>query len=228
MTQEEKAKRYDEALERARRIYDTDRVSGIELTTCEEIFPELAKSEDEKIRKNLIKLFTSWKGKIKLDNDIPVEDVLLWLEKQAEQKSTDKVEPKFKAGDTIKLKNGDGLEWTIERIQDDGWCTIACADRDEFILLDDNWELVEQKPAWNEEDERHLNSIIKRTVAYGDSSVYGLIKDDIDWIKSLRHQNRWKPSDEQIDVLDEVIRNPYLSTAEYNGLIALKKQLKAL
>ena len=54
-------------------------------------------------------------------------------------------------------------------------------------------------------------------------------KDDwftTDWLKSL--ESKWKPSDEQIDVLDEVIKNPYLSTAEYNGLIALREQFKAL
>lgn len=54
-------------------------------------------------------------------------------------------------------------------------------------------------------------------------------KDDwftTDWLKSL--DSKWKPSNEQIEALNEVIRNPYLSTAEYNGLIALREQLKAL
>ena len=54
-------------------------------------------------------------------------------------------------------------------------------------------------------------------------------KDDwftTDWLKSL--ESKWKPSDGNMEALNEVIRNPYLSTAEYNGLIALKEQLKAL
>ena len=54
-------------------------------------------------------------------------------------------------------------------------------------------------------------------------------KDDwftTDWLKSL--DSKWKPSNEQMEALNEVIRNPYLSTAEYNGLIALREQLKAL
>ena len=54
-------------------------------------------------------------------------------------------------------------------------------------------------------------------------------KDDwftIDWLKSL--ESKWKLSDEHVNVLDKVISNPYLSTAEYNGLVALKEQLKAL
>jgi hypothetical protein len=54
-------------------------------------------------------------------------------------------------------------------------------------------------------------------------------KDDwftTDWLKSL--ESKWKPSDGNMEALNEVIRNPYLSTAEYNGLIALREQLKAL
>ena len=47
-------------------------------------------------------------------------------------------------------------------------------------------------------------------------------------LKSLKDRFTWKPSDEQMEVLNEVIRNPYLSTAEYNGLIALREQFKAL
>ena len=54
-------------------------------------------------------------------------------------------------------------------------------------------------------------------------------KDDwftTDWLKSL--ESKWKPSNEQMEALNEVIRNPYLSTVEYNGLIALREQFKAL
>ena len=54
-------------------------------------------------------------------------------------------------------------------------------------------------------------------------------KDDwftTDWLKSL--DSKWKPSNEQMEALNEVIRNPYLSTVEYNGLIALREQFKAL
>jgi hypothetical protein len=56
----------------------------------------------------------------------------------------------------------------------------------------------------------------------------GIIDENIKYLKSLRPQSHWKPSDEQMDALDEVIRNPHLSTAEYNVLIAFKEQLKQL
>ena len=48
ITEKEKAKAYDEAIERAKKLYS----NGI----AEEIFPELKESKDEKIRKELILL----------------------------------------------------------------------------------------------------------------------------------------------------------------------------
>ena len=56
MIEKEKAEAYDKALERARAINngkDVDVESGT--TICEYIFPELKESEDEKIKKEIIK-----------------------------------------------------------------------------------------------------------------------------------------------------------------------------
>lgn len=87
---EEKARAYDEALERARlsRLQLLD--IGEEATEIEYIFPELVESEDEKIRKALIDGFTVMKeskncGKTFSNHNIPVADILAWLEKQGEQ-----------------------------------------------------------------------------------------------------------------------------------------------
>ena len=92
-------KKYKEALERAKDYHkqlldeDNPKLAG----EIENIFPELAKSEDERIRKTLIENFkwfcddfpeTSKWGK---DDDLLVKDILAWLEKQ---------------GDTIKIKKG--------------------------------------------------------------------------------------------------------------------------
>lgn len=58
MTQEEKAKAYDEAIERAKEVYDAYRfsmdMSNFNPTDIEYIFPQLAESEDERIRKEII------------------------------------------------------------------------------------------------------------------------------------------------------------------------------
>jgi hypothetical protein len=89
---------------------------------------------------------------------------------------------------------------------------------------------IEQKFAeWGEEDENRFNNLIFLVECSDENepTKKGFI-DFINRLKSTSHQKHWKPNDEQIDVLDEVIRNPYLSTAEYNGLIALREQFKAL
>ena len=78
-------KKYNEALERARKIHnDTvfDYVKGM----IEEIFPELKDSEDERIRKKLIEYFNvypkDYYGELKKSH------IIAWLEKQGERSDT--------------------------------------------------------------------------------------------------------------------------------------------
>ena len=77
MTEKEKA--YDEAVERAKKIYGN--------SIAEEIFPELKESEDERIKKAIIEFFES-----EDDNTtyslVRKKDIIAWLEKQGEQKPT--------------------------------------------------------------------------------------------------------------------------------------------
>ena len=88
---------------------------------------------------------------------------------------------------------------------------------------------VQPKQEWSKEDEEMWLDAIKYLELFDAQGIHGdKAVPCINWLKSLRSQKQWKPSDEQIDVLDKVIRNPHLSTAEYNGLIALKEQLKKL
>ena len=86
MTQEEKARAYDEALERAKMILCNILEGSASVRDIETIFPELRESEDERIRKWLIE-------EMKIHYDFEsrslnpmVEKALIWLEKQKEQK----------------------------------------------------------------------------------------------------------------------------------------------
>ena len=84
MTQEEKAKAYDEALLIAKPKIKNNKDHVLYENDVIEIFPELKESEDEKIRKDLIQWIdefpdTIWRGHYK-------KDVIDWLEKQGEQK----------------------------------------------------------------------------------------------------------------------------------------------
>lgn len=79
MTQEEKAKAYDEALKRANGLSLHQPIKDV----IEYIFPELAECDDEKIRKNLIAFFKSEYGENSNARfaGIKVKDIIAWLEK---------------------------------------------------------------------------------------------------------------------------------------------------
>ena len=87
---EEKAKRYDEAIERARKINSGDGVEAPpDWTTCEVIFPELKESEDERIRKWIIDDIRYNMNNEQLNNSEykkKAKKAIAWLEKQGEQK----------------------------------------------------------------------------------------------------------------------------------------------
>lgn len=129
MTQEEKARAYDETVEKLRKFYrDYDTVSCL-IDVKEELanlFPELKESEDERIRKALIDFFSRGAENGEQTNGVYDKDILAWLEKQAkhesidpdtliqqrvdalaqlekqsEYKPDDTAEPKFKVGDWI-------------------------------------------------------------------------------------------------------------------------------
>lgn len=85
-------RKYKEALERAKKLH-SEPTGGTERIVCEQIFPELIESEDERIRKELIDFL--WKEKIFLQEvHLSVEnspkyrfvmDAIAWLEKQGEK-----------------------------------------------------------------------------------------------------------------------------------------------
>ena len=74
MTDKEKAKAYDEAIERAKKIYG----NGI----TEEIFTELKEDNDERIKKNCIHFLELQKQHHAITGEI--EECIAWLEKQGE------------------------------------------------------------------------------------------------------------------------------------------------
>lgn len=88
MTREEKAKRYDDTIERAKDWYSDVQI-GIEFKgNLEKLFPKLKESEDERIREALIALL---KFGLKDGSAIAPgfnetkEQALAWLEKQGER-----------------------------------------------------------------------------------------------------------------------------------------------
>ena len=109
-------KKYKEALERASKLrfqnpFDT--VSQM----MEHVFPELKESEDERIRKALVKLFQDCG-----DTDIEFcntgfsyQEIFAWLEKQGEQKQETNY-PKFTFNDVLALQC---CMETVKKVQED-------------------------------------------------------------------------------------------------------------
>lgn len=136
-----------EKFEEAKRLYKT--ANADQKYFLEILFPELQETEDEKIRKDLIKWInefpdTIWRGHYK-------KDVIAWLEKQGNP--ADKVEPKFKVGDTMRtLKEAndgytDGMPVVISIDNEYYHCTnelIAIKDQDDYEFPPIN---VKQKSA---------------------------------------------------------------------------------
>lgn len=86
-------KAYEEALEKARYIKENcDCVNAKDIGSLfEQVFPELKESEDEKIRKGLIKGLSAMRDihhhQTFSDDAINIDYAIAWLEKQGEQKT---------------------------------------------------------------------------------------------------------------------------------------------
>ena len=83
-------KKYNEALEQAKRLYDGLDGYSSNRKVLEEIFPELRESEDETIIEGFRRLLDGIKRKGGLTlNKVPLDKCYAWLEKQKEQKPAD-------------------------------------------------------------------------------------------------------------------------------------------
>ena len=115
-------KKYKESLAVAKEILNSRCKEGeqgaFHRADLETIFPELAESEDEKIRKVLIDYFKGYKEHeecgIRTFYGIPTNDFLTWLEKQGEQKHTDKVESMEHSYITT---NSEFFQWIYDRLK---------------------------------------------------------------------------------------------------------------
>ena len=172
-------KKYNEALEKARQLcaYPTTKPF---ISDLQDLFQELAESEDEKIRKAIVNAIHNYA--YRLEEKIPTE-WLTWLEKQGEQKPA---EPRFRfsIGDVIKSENEEPL--TITKIDDKGYWS-----NDLFICgfeYSYKWELIGKlidTPVWSEEDENMLNNCIA-AIVHPDCFSYSFRDEAEVWLKSLK------------------------------------------
>ena len=86
MTEKEKAKAYDKAIEIAKKWYNSPNIDKIDNRIIEEIFPELKESEDEKIKNAILNHLKKMWGNCQDDVcGVHVEAAIDWLEKQGKE-----------------------------------------------------------------------------------------------------------------------------------------------
>ena len=115
MTQEQKAKAYDEALEWMRKVYPT--LTGADKEDAEHYFPELKESEDEKMWRKLMD-HLDWHSNNRLTHE-ECDELRAWL---AEQKPADGKELLYVSNKSYNIGYRDGkreaeqktAEWSDE------------------------------------------------------------------------------------------------------------------
>ena len=197
MTIEEKAKAYDEALERARALRQEaiDKEYAIDyVKDYEAIFPELAESEDERIRKALIKLMTvAGESYVMSATGFEKERLLAYLEKQKEQKPAEW---------SAKGRRG-RIGSTPEHIRKKAENFLSKMeppyDADDICSAYETGAMENANSSWSEEDEKML-----RTIISDGSRGVELDSKQISWLKSLRPQPKKELSIEKaIQWLDD-------------------------
>lgn len=189
MTTEEKARAYDEALERAKNYCKGHHTDVNPQAAMGYVFPNLKESEDERIRKQLLNWFKGchWDS---IDNEtLKRDDIIAWLEKQDEKKHSDypyipgwrenRPDNKPKIKHSIFMLTTHGVaegEWLGEE-----WCQYrwSCKVKDEDVLywlhpsdletlekenVKQDFSSIEkqgeQEPVWSEDDEKMREKLL--------------------------------------------------------------------
>ena len=203
-TIEEKAKAYDEAIERAKSKIKNDKDHVLYEDDVIEIFPELAESEDERIRKiisDILLIDSDDIREILESNNVLMQDIDAWLEKQGEHAN---FRNKIQIGDKV-TRNEDGVLVNLSQLK-------RVARKDE--------KQGEQKTAeWSEEDEKMLDYALDMIEWYSvvDKSKSKRVND---WLKFLKDRVRLQNltvTDEELAQAKKEAYNDALNKIEYHS-----------
>lgn len=246
MTQEEKAKAYDEALNQAK-FYHGNCPSEPERKKLEKMFPVLCESEDERIG-NVIYCIVRDNKEVKRileGNGISLDNALAYLERQKDLAAIpDELVKNYKLFCENGRREVAVLINAINGINEQKEQKPAeCSDYKDKV----NVPYCSSEPEWSEEDGKKiifLERLIRYNVPEGqygwtDGHKGGFVTklEAISMLKSLRPvskeslQPHWKPSEEQMESLAYAIQvlnsNPHPKSAKaYQDLQTLYKNIK--
>lgn len=197
---------------------------------AETFFPELAESEDERVREDIL-AFVKREGQ-HIDK-YKWHKWIAWLEK---------LKVFSEHGDGLYYFGNNGFTYVCNPIWDNSsWLEkqgTSYTKRDvddayvEGMTFAKN-ELEKQKSAeWSEEDEKMYNIVFEE---YKNRQYYShpnlksrdICGEILGWLKSLKQRCTWKPSKAQMKALDSVI-DEYDGYPEFDSLVSLKNDLKKL
>ena len=214
-TIEERARAYDKALETARMIHSGEGVPILPgMSTLEVIFPELAESKDEKIRKELIDIVKEHGCKYQLD----MSGHIAWLEKQ---------KCHGRCYDDVEIEEGKAFGMNQMSVgKDNSYVFYGTVRDDDFIDFDESGTsfMIPSKS----HDLRNGDNVIVKIVGRGMESGLKLMDEDtVQWIvcmiNELMERKRSDVShcatiEAEISVLKSILKR-YAAREDYEFLL---------
>ena len=244
---------YNGSIDKERLIKDFEDVMQKEQKP--EIYSPLCDTIKDKIREYIVNHFTiDTVVKTDVNSIVKAMEEGVRLGKESQKPA---ITSKFNVGDKIYYKGNSRNRYVIKEVREDYYIN-GFGQRMDMSYTDSNFELLEHLDAlplvapsksaeWSEEDEKMLQRIIRHTESeyqdwcndkYGNSEIVSDGKrsclERLDWLenrlKSLRPQSHWKPSEEQMEAMEFVIKDyredGCIATANY--LQEILEQIKKL
>ena len=198
------AKRYNEALERAKKLRDGFDGYTANVAIIEQIFPELKESEDERVRKKIIEIIRMVSGP---DCDVYLSEkgqaeCLAWLEKQKEQKPAEwSEEDQLNLNWVIAILNGEPCDLDIQVESLIYWLKSLRPQPREEIYKAAIHDLAIRFMNYLDENRAEGKMGLSNSECVDINKAFA----EKDWGKIIRYANKyqphWKPSEEQMAAL---------------------------
>ena len=230
---EEKARRYDEAIERAKSKIKNDKDHVLYEDDIIDIFHELKESEDERIRKVQLNYWRSVGGKEW--HGVPVQEAIAWLERQGEKKPLNKIKMGKEYKCIASPRYSTFMKGSIYRPEDKFLCSLMNSysycfepieddeqkpafemktpeeslsiDSDTYNKIVDECIYGDDKSTWSEEDEKRIKKVIHILSLDGRISNEEL-KSILDWLKSFRpNRDTYNPYKEVVESISEMCKH---------------------